>query len=87
MDDKLVIEVPFKDGEKERFLQYVEDGAWDMGKIVRKLLMKSVETHDKHMKDFKEQKRAVQRKRRACRAELRKKASSADQEVNHLADK
>jgi hypothetical protein len=80
-DNNLVFEVPFKDGEKERFLRYVDNGAYDLGKIVRKLLMKQVETHEKL------EKLAALRERRAASAERSKTANSADQEVNHLADK
>jgi hypothetical protein len=46
MDDKLVIEVSFKDGEKERFLQFVEDEAMDQGKYIRKLIMGALEKRE-----------------------------------------
>jgi hypothetical protein len=47
MDNKLVIEVPFKDGEKEWFLQFVEDAALDMGKYVRKLIMDTCDKRER----------------------------------------
>ena len=39
IEDKLVIEVPFKDGEKEWFLRFAEHEALDIGMYVRKLIM------------------------------------------------